>query len=49
MKTNKTKNKNPSGNMEHPENLIEEYQAKFKVLFDNVSSCVAIYEAVNDG
>ena len=35
--------------MEHPENLIEEYQAKFKVLFDNVSSCVAIYEAGNDG
>ncbi|MHC4641206.1 MAG: PAS domain-containing protein [Planctomycetota bacterium] len=49
MKTNKTKIKNPSVNMEHPENLIEEYQAKFKVLFDNVSSGVAIYEARNDG
>ena len=49
MKTNKTINKNPSVNREHPKDLIEEYQAKFKVLFDHVSSGVAIYEARKDG
>jgi PAS domain S-box-containing protein len=31
------------------EQQLKEYQAKFKTLFDNVSSGVAIYEARNDG
>jgi PAS domain S-box-containing protein len=31
------------------ENELKEWKAKFEVLFDHVSSGVAIYEAVNDG
>jgi PAS domain S-box-containing protein len=34
---------------EHLEEQLNEYQARFKILFDNGSSCVAIYEARNDG
>lgn len=31
------------------ENQLKEWKAKFEVLFDHVSSGVAIYEAINDG
>lgn len=31
------------------ENQLQEWKAKFEVLFDHVSSGVAIYEAINDG
>ncbi|MDT8303322.1 MAG: PAS domain S-box protein [Sedimentisphaerales bacterium] len=34
---------------QHQEEELKEYQVKFKALFDNVSSGVAIYEARNDG
>ena len=34
---------------QHPEDDLKEYQAKFEVLSNNVSSGVAIYEARNDG
>lgn len=34
---------------EHSDEELAEYQAKFKALFDNVSSGVAIYEARNEG
>ena len=49
MKTNKVKKEKPSGSREHLEDQLKEYQAKFKVLFDHVTSGVAIYEAGNDG
>ena len=49
MKANKAKKANPCSSQEHPEDQLKEYQAKFKALFDNVSSGVAIYEARNDG
>ena len=49
MKTNKVKKEKPSGSREHLEDQLKEYQARFKVLFDHVSSGVAIYEAGNDG
>ena len=49
METNNDKNPNPSGSRKHPADQLKEYQAKFKVLFDHVSSGVAIYEARNDG
>ena len=45
----KTKKPNPAVSQEHPEGQLKEYQARFKTLFDNVSSGVAIYEATNDG
>jgi len=49
MKTNRNKKAKP-GNSDHsPEKELKEYQAKFKVLFENVCSGVAIYEARNDG
>ncbi len=49
MKTNRDK-KAKSGNSGHsPEEELKEYQAKFKVLFENVCSGVAIYEARNNG
>ncbi len=38
-----------AGSEQHLENELAEYQAKFKALFENVSSGVAIYEARNDG
>ncbi|HIJ52893.1 MAG TPA: PAS domain S-box protein [Planctomycetes bacterium] len=49
MGTNNGKKANPGGNRENTEDQLKEYQAKFKALFDNVSSGVAIYEARNDG
>ena len=48
MRTNRDKTK--PGNSGHSlEEELKEYQAKFKVLFGNVCSGVAIYEARNDG
>jgi len=49
MDTKSNKKVSPSTNDPHPEGELEEYQAKFKVLFENVCSGVAIYEARNDG
>jgi PAS domain S-box-containing protein len=49
MGTDKGKKANHSSSQQHPEDELKEYQAKFKALFDNVSSGVAIYEAINDG
>ena len=49
MNADKAKKTNHSGNQQDPTDEHKEYQAKFKVLFDNVSSGVAIYEARNDG
>ncbi len=57
METNNRKKAKLSGgfppcgvpSQQHPEDELKEYQAKFKALFDNVSSGVAIYEARNDG
>jgi len=49
METNNGKNGEPCSSQQHPEDELNEYQAKFKALFDNVSSGVAIYEARNDG
>ena len=49
MEVDKGKKPNHSGTQQHPENKLKEYEAKFKVLFDNVSSGVAIYEARNEG
>ncbi len=34
---------------QNPAEELQEYQAKFNALFDNVSSGVAIYEAINNG
>ncbi len=33
----------------HLREELEEYKAKFKIIFDNVSSGIAVYEAINDG
>jgi PAS domain S-box-containing protein len=49
MATKRNKKASVSGNELHPEEELEEYQAKFKVLFENVCSGVAIYEARNGG
>jgi len=49
MKSNNDKKEKHSVSQEHPEDTLNEYQAKFKVLFGNVSSGIAIYEARNDG
>jgi len=49
METNNGKNGKPCSGQQHTEDELKEYQAKFKALFDNVSSGVAIYEARNDG
>jgi len=49
METNKGKKENHCSSQQHPEDELKEYQAKFRALFDNVSSGVAIYEARNDG
>jgi PAS domain S-box-containing protein len=49
MKTNRDKKVKPGNSGHSPEEELEEYQAKFKVLFENVCSGVAIYEARNDG
>jgi PAS domain S-box-containing protein len=49
MKTNRDKKAKSSSNNHSPEEKLKEYQAKYKVLFENVCSGVAIYEALNDG
>jgi PAS domain S-box-containing protein len=49
MKTNRDKKAAPCSSDRHPEEELKEYQAKFKVLFENVCSGVAIYEARNAG
>ena len=43
------KNKKPHNNRINTEQELKEYRAKFQILFDNVCSGIAIYEAVNDG
>ena len=49
MKTDKGKKSNHCSSQKHLNDELKEYEAKFRVLFDNVSSGVAIYEARNDG
>jgi len=49
METNSGKKAKLCGSQQHPEDELKEHQAKFKALFDNVCSGVAIYEARNDG
>ena len=49
MKTNRDKKAKPGNGDRSPEKELKECQAKFKVLFENVCSGVAIYEARNDG
>jgi len=49
MENNNGKKGNPCSSQEHSEDQLKEYMAKFKLLFDNVTSGVAIYEARNDG
>ena len=49
MKTSRDKKASPRSSTRNPEEELKEYQAKFKVLFENVCSGVAIYEARNDG
>ncbi|MGB2863846.1 MAG: PAS domain S-box protein [Sedimentisphaerales bacterium] len=49
MKTNRDKKAKPGNSSHSPEEELNEYQAKFKVLFENVCSGVAIYKARNDG
>jgi PAS domain S-box-containing protein len=49
MGTKRNKKVSQSSNEQHPEEKLKEYQAKFKVLFENVCSGVAIYETRNDG
>jgi len=49
METNNGNKGKPCSSQQHPEDDLKEYQAKFKALFNNVSSGVAIYEARNDG
>jgi len=44
METNNGKKGKPCSSQQHPEDEFKEYQAKFKALFDNVSSGVAIYD-----
>jgi len=49
MQTNRDKKEAPCSNDRHPDEVLNEFQVKFKVLFENVCSGVAIYEALNDG
>lgn len=49
MKAEGSSNKKPHSSDQHLREELTECQAKFKILFDNVSSGVAIYEAINDG
>jgi len=49
MGNDKKKKGKPRNNNQHIDRELEEYQAKFHVLFDHVCSGVAIYEAYNDG
>ena len=49
MQTGRDKKEATCSSDRHPEEELKEYQAKYKVLFENVCSGVAIYEARNDG
>jgi len=49
METNRDKKTATCSSDRHQGEELKEYQAKFKVLFENVCSGVAIYEARNDG
>jgi len=49
MRTNRDKKAASCSSDRHREEELTEYQAKFKVLFENVCSGVAVYEARNDG
>ena len=49
MQTSRDKKSAPFSSDRDPEEELKEYQEKFKVLFENVCSGVAIYEARNDG
>ncbi|MCP4260602.1 MAG: PAS domain S-box protein [Planctomycetes bacterium] len=49
METDNGKKPNQFSSQQNPDDELKEYQAKFKTLFDNVSSGVAIYETRNDG
>jgi PAS domain S-box-containing protein len=49
METNRDKKTKQGNSGRYSKEQIKEYQAKFKVLFENVCSGVAIYEALNDG
>jgi len=49
METNNGTKEKLLSSQQHPEDDLKEYKAKFEVLFNNVSSGVAIYEARNDG
>ena len=49
MQTSSDKKSATFSSDRHPEDELKEYQDKFKVLFENVCSGVAIYEARNDG
>jgi len=49
METNNANNSRLHSPKQHPQDELKDYKAKFRVLFDNVSSGVAIYEAKNDG
>jgi len=49
METYNGKKAKLCGSQQNPEDELKEHQAKFKALFDNVCSGVAIYEARNDG
>ena len=49
METNRDKKTATCSSDRHPDEELKEYQAKFKVLFENMCSGVAIYEARNDG
>jgi hypothetical protein len=49
MVSEKSKNSGDLGGRERLEDELKEYQAKFRALFDNVSSGVAVYEARNEG
>jgi len=49
MGTESNKKVSPSNNELNSDENLTEYQAKFKVLFENVCSGVAIYEARDDG
>jgi PAS domain S-box-containing protein len=49
MATDNGKKANHCSGQQDSEDALKEYEAKFRALFDNVSSGVAIYEARNDG
>jgi PAS domain S-box-containing protein len=47
--TESGKNKKSHNDRTNIEEELKEYRAKFQILFDNVCSGIAIYQAVNDG